>query len=55
MKLSGLSFSANTSKNFKLNLVLVLVLKLQLAIHRVQNRHAGEQNLHWDKTNKGHT
>ena len=34
MKLSGLSFLANTSKNFKLNLVLVLVFKLQLAIHR---------------------
>ena len=23
------------------------------AIHVVQNRHAGEQNSHWDKTNKG--
>ena len=23
---------------------------LQLAIHVVQNRHAGEQKLHWDKT-----
>ena len=28
---------------------------LQLAIHVVQNRHAGEQELHWDKTNKRHT
>ena len=27
MKVSGLSFLENTSKNFKLNLVLVLVLK----------------------------
>ena len=25
---------------------------LQLAIHMVQNRHAGEQKSHWDKTNK---
>ena len=25
---------------------------LQLAIHVVQNRHAGEQKSHWDKTNK---
>ena len=28
---------------------------LQLAIHMVQNHHAGEQKLHWDKTNKRHT
>ena len=28
---------------------------LQLAIHEVQNRHAGEQKSHWDKTNKRHT
>ena len=26
---------------------------LQLTIHVVQNRHAGEQTSHWDKTNKG--
>ena len=26
---------------------------LQLAIHVVQNRRAGEQKSHWDKTNKG--
>ena len=25
-------------------------VSLQLAIHVVQNRHAGEQKLHWDKT-----
>ena len=25
---------------------------LQLAIHMVQSRHAGEQKKHWDKTNK---
>ena len=25
---------------------------LQLAIQGVQNRHAGEQKSHWDKTNK---
>ena len=25
---------------------------LQLAIHVAQNRHAGEQKSHWDKTNK---
>ena len=25
---------------------------MQLAIHVVQNRHAGEQKSHWDKTNK---
>ena len=25
---------------------------LQLTIHVVQNRHAGEQKSHWDKTNK---
>ena len=30
-----------------------LIGPLQLAIHVVQNRHAGEQKLHWDKTNKG--
>ena len=28
---------------------------LQLAIHVVQNRHAGMQKSHWDKTNKGNT
>ena len=28
---------------------------LQLAIHVVQNRHAGEQKLHWEKTNKRRT
>ena len=28
---------------------------MQLAIHVVQNRHAGEQKSHWDKTNKRHT
>ena len=27
---------------------------LQLAIHVVQNRRAGEQKSHWDKTNKRH-
>ena len=26
---------------------------LQVAVHVVQNRHAGEQKSHWDKTNKG--
>ena len=26
---------------------------LQLAIYMVQNRHAGEQKSHWDKTDKG--
>ena len=26
---------------------------LQLAIYVVQNRHAGEQKSHWDKTNRG--
>ena len=25
---------------------------LQLAIHVIQNRHAGEQKSHWDKTNE---
>ena len=25
---------------------------LQLATHMVQNRHAGEQKSHWNKTNK---
>ena len=28
---------------------------LQLAIHVVQNRHAGEQKSHWDMANKRHT
>ena len=28
---------------------------LQVAIHVVQNRRAGEQKSHWDKTNKRHT
>ena len=28
---------------------------LSLPIHEVQNRHAGEQKSHWDKTNKRHT
>ena len=28
-----------------------LIGPLQLAIHVVQNRHAGEQKSHWDKTN----
>ena len=26
---------------------------LQLAIHAVENRHAGEQKSHWEKTIKG--
>ena len=26
---------------------------MQLAIHMVQNRHAGEQKAHWDKQTKG--
>ena len=26
---------------------------LQVAIHVVQNRHAGKQKSHWDKINKG--
>ena len=28
---------------------------LQLAIHAVQNRHAGTQKSHWGKTKKRHT
>ena len=28
---------------------------LQLASHKVQNRHAGEQKPHWNKTKKRHT
>ena len=31
------------------------IVPLQLAIHVVQNRQAGEQKPHWDKTNKRHT
>ena len=34
---------------------LQIIGPLQLAIHVVQNRHAGEQKSHWDKTNKRHT
>ena len=33
----------------------VLIGPLQLAIHVVQNRHAGEEKSHWDKTKKRHT
>ena len=32
-----------------------LIGPLQLAIHVVQNRHAGEEKSHWDKTKKRHT
>ena len=31
---------------------LIIVGPLQLAIYVVQNRRAGEQKSHWDKTNK---
>ena len=30
-----------------------IISPLRLAIHVVQNHHAGEQKSHWDKTNKG--
>ena len=30
-----------------------IISPLRLAIHLVQNHHAGEQKSHWDKTNKG--
>ena len=33
--------------------LICLIGPFQLAIHMVQNRHAGEQNSHWDKTDKG--
>ena len=33
----------------------VLIGPLQLAIHVVQDRHAGEEKSHWDKTKKRHT
>ena len=32
--------------------IILTIGPLQLAIHMVQNRRAGEQELHWDKTNK---
>ena len=37
----------------KWQLILKAIGPLELAIHVVQNRHDGEQKLHWDKTNKG--
>ena len=37
------------------DLMTLVIGPLQLAIHVVQNRHAGEQKSHWDKTNKRHT
>ena len=37
------------------DLMALVIGPLQLAIHVVQNRHAGEQKSHWDKTNKRHT
>ena len=33
----------------------VAIGPFQLAIHVVQNRRAGEQKSHWEKTNKKHT
>ena len=52
----------NASKVYKTNKKalggrpeLQIIGPLQLAIHVVQNRHAGEQKSHWDKTNKRHT
>ena len=33
----------------------VIIGTLPLAIRVVQNRNAGEQKSHWDKTNKRHT
>ena len=36
-------------------IILSTIGPLQLAIHVVQSRHAGEQKSHWDKTNKRHT
>ena len=51
----------NASKVYKTNKKalggrpeLQIIGPLQLAIHVVQNRHAGEQKSHWDKTNKEH-
>ena len=35
------------------DLMALVIGPLQLAIHVVQNRHAGKQKSHWDKTNKG--
>ena len=37
------------------DLMTLVIGPLQLAIHVVQNRHAGEQKSRWDKTNKRHT
>ena len=37
------------------DLMTLVIGPLQLAIHVVQNRHAGEQKSHWDKTDKRHT
>ena len=33
--------------------LIISSLNLQLAIHVVQNHHAGMQKSHWDKTDKG--
>ena len=36
-------------------LLLLRIGPLQLAVHVVQNGHTGEQNSHWDKTDKRRT
>ena len=43
----------NVSHNTLINLSPEQIGPLQLAILLVQNRHAGTQKSHWDKTNKG--
>ena len=45
--------SQSNCRNFSWSSVTYEIGPLQLTIHVVQNRHAGEQKSHWDKTNKG--
>ena len=47
------SWKQRRSSGADLERKISIICPLRLAIHVVQNHHAGEQKLHWDKTNKG--
>ena len=58
---AGQERSSEHTKDLKTHVILArfaqrplatVIRPLQLAIHVVQNRRAGEQKSHWDKTNK---
>ena len=50
-----LPLSEEIKKLFAVFCGSAIIGPLQLAIHVLKNRRAGEQKSHWDKTNKRHT